>query len=50
METIDQLQTRRTESRETSIKQVVEISTEKDIMVTMTEDQILKTVTEVLEG
>ena len=50
METMDQLQTRTTGSRETSIKQVGEISTEKDVMAIMTEDQILKTVTEALEG
>ena len=46
--TTDQLQTRRIGPRDTSINQVVEISTEKGIMVITTEDQTLKTVTKVL--
>ena len=47
---MDQPQTRTTGSRETSINQVVEISTEKGVMIIIAEGQTLKTVAEVLEG
>ena len=48
MGTTDQLQARTIRPRDTSINQVVEISTEKGVMVITTEGQTLKTVTKVL--